>query len=188
MMQAHSYIVLALFSILGIALLSVVVFRKKDQFRFLGTPPIDKFLFLSGKITLFTNWGFFLFKALSPKSGYITVPQWLSWGAVGLLSIGSALMIIALFELGSSLRVGLPREATCLKTSGIYRFSRNPLYLGVYLITLASCLYIPDLVNVTFGLYGMYIHHMIAKSEEQFLTQRFGEEWKRYCSKTRRYF
>ena len=186
-MPVHSYIVLSLFTLMGIALLSVVILRKKDKYRFLGTPPIDKFFFLSGKITLFTNWGFFIYKAILPKSGYVMVPSWLSWTATGALLVGSVLMIIALFELGASLRVGLPKEETRLKTDGIYCFSRNPLYLGVFLITIGSCLYIPDLINISFGLYGIYIHHLITVGEEKFLDQRFGEEWKNYCRTTRRY-
>jgi len=186
-MPIHSYIVLSLFTILGISLGMVIVFRKKDEFGFLGTPPIDKFFFLTGKITLFTNWGFFIYKAISPDSGYVTVPPWLSWSATVLMAAGSVLMIIALFELGSSLRVGLPKEETHLQTKGIYRFSRNPLYLGVYLITLGSCLYIPDLINIFFGLYGICIHHMITIGEEKFLDHKFGDEWKNYSKRTRRY-
>ncbi len=186
-MLLYSYIVLSLFTLLGISLLLVVIFRRKDKFRFLGTPPIDRFIFMSGKITLFTNWGFFIYKAISPNTGYIIVPSWLAWVATGLLLIGSTLMIIALFELGESLRVGIPKEETRLKTTGIYRFSRNPLYVGVYLITIGSCLYIPDLINISFGLYGIYVHHLITIGEEKFLKKKFEPGWKTYKEKTRRY-
>lgn len=187
-MTFHSFLVLSLFTVLGISLLIRVLALRKDKLNFFGIPSIDKFYFNSGKISLFTNWGFFIYKAILPKSGYIIVPGYLSWGATILLFFGTLLMIIASFKLGEALKVGLPKEETQLKTNGIYRYSRNPLYLGVFLITLGSCLYFPDLINVSFGLFAIYMHHLIVLGEEKFLGEKFGSEWKNYRIKTRRYF
>jgi len=186
-MPLHSYFVLSAFILLGVSLIVIVLVSKNEDSKFLGTPTIDKFLFISGKIALFISWGLFMNKALFPKSGYIPVPAFLSWGATLLLWIGTGIVIAAFYSLGESLKVGLPIEETKLKTHGIYRFSRNPLYAGVCLINIASCLYFPDLVNIVFTIFGLYIHHQIVIGEEKFLESRFGSAWEEYHDKVRRY-
>jgi len=133
------------------------------------------------------SWGLFLVKALLPKLGYIPVPPILCWIATGLLWVGAFMTALAIIGLGKSLKVGLPDTATTLKTRGIYSFSRNPLYTGVYLITIGSVLYFPDLINFSFTIFSIYIHHQIIKSEENFLKERFGAQWEDYRLRVRRY-
>lgn len=187
-MPIHSYIVLALFVILGITLFARIMSLRKLKPDLLGTPPIDKYLFIAGKITLVTNWGFFIYKAIFPATGYISVPASLPWIATILLLLGTLIMISAIYNLGTSLKVGLPVEIPQLKTTGIYAFSRNPLYLGGYLITIGSCIYFPDLINISFGLFAIIIHHLIILAEEKCLNEKLGDQWRYYREKTRRYF
>jgi protein-S-isoprenylcysteine O-methyltransferase Ste14 len=105
-----------------------------------------------------------------------------------LVSVGSIFLIIAFRDLGDSLRVGLPGEETLLKTKGIYRFSRNPIYVGVDLIAIASVLFIPGIINIVCAIIGIAVHHAIILSEEKFLEGCFGKDWLSYKRKTRRYF
>ena len=185
--MAYRYFVILAFIVLGITLTIQILKLRWNGERFLGKPTIEKFNFFTGKLTLFTSWGLFIFKALSPDTGYISVPGPLSWFAVALLWAGTLIMSVSFFELGQSLKIGIPETPTRLKTTGIYHFSRNPLYLGVYLITFGSCIYFPDLINITFAFYGMYMHHRIVLGEELFLSSRFGPEWEDYKKRTRRY-
>ena len=186
-MPIHSYAVLLAFTLLGIILgLLVATIRRKD-IDLLGKPTIDRFYFYSGKFSLFACWGLFILKAILPTIGYISVPRHIAWLGVGLLYLGCILMVFSFYSLGDALKVGLPDATTKLKTSGIYRFSRNPLYLSIFLICLASCIYLPDLLNVTFAIYGMVIHHNIVKGEETFLARRFGVDWENYASRVHRY-
>ena len=128
-----------------------------------------------------------MLKAIYPGSGYLNVPIGLSWTAVVLLYIGTFIVSVSLFNLGKSLFVGLPVQETMLQTHGLYRMSRNPLYVGVHIIAIASCLYFPDLINIACAIYGMIMHHRITLGEEKFLANRFGESWMAYKSKVRRY-
>jgi protein-S-isoprenylcysteine O-methyltransferase Ste14 len=105
-----------------------------------------------------------------------------------LVSFGAVLLILAFRDLGDSLRVGLPGEATMLKTNGIYQLSRNPIYVGVDLIAIASVLFIPGIINTACAIAGIAVHHAIILSEEKFLEGRFGNDWLNYKRKTRRYF
>lgn len=183
----HRYFVIAGFCLLGIMFFFMVMVYKRKGFHLIGIPTLEKFYFITGKIALFTPWALFIIKAISPKTGYIIVPPAMSWSAVILLYSGSIILFLGMLTLKESLKVGLPEEKTSLKTRGIYRISRNPIYVGAFLISLGSCLYFPDLVNVAFTLYGIYIHHRIILSEEKFLQARFTEHWNQYKLKVRRY-
>lgn len=126
-------------------------------------------------------------KALYPGLGYLQPLQFLDCVSVALLYAGAALMIAGLWSLGTALRLGLPRNTTILVTTGIYRFTRNPLYAGAIIIAVASCCYFPDLINITFTIYGTIIHHLIILEEEKYLNSNFGEQYEAYQKKVRRY-
>jgi protein-S-isoprenylcysteine O-methyltransferase Ste14 len=186
-MPTHSIVVFVCFSLLGLTLMiNGIIFRRRGK-TVIGKPTIDRLLFLAGKLTTFYTWIMFVMKAIFPTIGYITVPMWLSWVAVALLIIASLIMSFAFITLGKALIVGIPIGETELKTGFIYRISRNPIYLGVYLINIASSLYFPNLINITFALVGIYFHHRIVLAEEVFLRERFGAEWEQYSQRVRRY-
>ncbi len=104
-----------------------------------------------------------------------------------LAAAGLLLLILGFASLGRSVAVGLPEEETHLKTGGVYRFTRNPMYLGGYIICLGSCLYTPHLLNILFAATAIGVHHLIVTREEQFLTQRFGLQWLDYSRRVPRY-
>ena len=186
-MPIHSFVVLLAFTISGMVLLVRAIQLKQLGADLLGVPTIEAFDFYSGKIAIFTSWGLFILKAIFPNLGYVIVPDYLSWIATGMLWLGTLSISMALLDLGRSLKVGLPIGETMLMTGGLYRISRNPIYTSVHLIAIASCLYFPDLINISFTLYGILIHHKIIRSEELFLARRFGNDWKIYRGRVRRY-
>ncbi|WP_082305005.1 isoprenylcysteine carboxylmethyltransferase family protein [Persicobacter sp. CCB-QB2] len=89
--------------------------------------------------------------------------------------------------LGSSLRFGLPREQTKLKTSGPYRFSRNPIYLGLYLIIFAAALALNLWWAWAIAILNFIVYHRIIQAEESFLAEKFGDPYRDYCQSVRRY-
>jgi protein-S-isoprenylcysteine O-methyltransferase Ste14 len=187
-MQISSLIILSGFTLMGIFLLYNGMILSKKGVKALGRPTIHPVFFYIGKISLFTSWGFLIVNAVlamsATPSAYICYPV----PAAVLSSIGSIFMIFAFRDLGDSLRVGLPGETTSLKTKGIYRVSRNPIYVGVDMIAIASVLFVPEIVNIICAIVGIAVHHLIILSEEKFLKGRFGEDWLNYKRKTRRYF
>jgi protein-S-isoprenylcysteine O-methyltransferase Ste14 len=186
-MPGHSYLVLGAFTFLLLVFVLQIIRLRNSGSEFLGTPTIEKRYFYSGKTAIFSTWALFIVKALNPMLGFIYLPDLLSWTAAGILCCGILILAISFFNLGKALKVGLPGQETSLQTHGLYRLSRNPLYVGVYIISVASCIYFPDLINIFFTIYGIYIHHMIIRQEERFLAGRFGADWLVYSARVRRY-
>jgi len=186
-MGLASYFILVPFLIMGVILIIRLIALRYAESEILGYAPIVKIHFYCGKIALFSTWLFFIAKALKPTLGYIEPPDYLIWTAIALLYIGAAGMISGMLELGLSLKIGLPVQNITLKTKGIYRISRNPLYASAIIIAIASCLCFPDLINVTFTVYGIIIHHHIIMGEEKYLKSQFGINYENYREKVHRY-
>ena len=80
------------------------------------------------------------------------------------------------------------KPARALITDGLYRYSRNPIYLSFYLIQAGMGLFLAQGwmvlgVIVTEG----WIYRLVIKREEAYLEQAFGDEYRRYKSRVRRY-
>lgn len=80
------------------------------------------------------------------------------------------------------------RESTALITDGLYRFSRNPIYLSMVVLLCGEAIALgslsPWLVPMTFAtlVSAQFIQH-----EEAMLTETFGDEYLDYCQRVRRW-
>ena len=80
------------------------------------------------------------------------------------------------------------RPTTAIVTSGPFRFSRNPLYLALTVLYLGLTL----AVNTWWGVFVLVplliiMHRGIVLREERYLEVKFGESYRQYRSKVRRY-
>lgn len=81
-----------------------------------------------------------------------------------------------------------PERASALVESGIYRYTRNPMYLGFLLILLAWALLLGSPVAIL-GVPGfiLYMNRFQIVPEERALTALFGTAFRRYCARVRRW-
>jgi protein-S-isoprenylcysteine O-methyltransferase Ste14 len=186
-METHRLVIMAACCVLGLSTIILGAGISRTGISMLGKPAIDKYFFYSGKLSLVLSLLLLLSKAIFPGMGLIAVPPALSLVAAILFCAGAILFIFAFAGLGSSLRVGIPGEDTSLRTTGIYRFSRNPMYVSIFIMCAASVLYYPNQVNLVLMLYGIFVHHWIILAEEKFLAEKFGRQWEEYRQKVRRY-
>ncbi len=153
----------------------------------IGKTTIHPLFFYTGKISGYITWILFL---LSIFNIFIISRQpieFLKISSYMLFTIGLIIVVISLINLGRSTRLGLPSENTILKINGLYRFSRNPMYLGFDLLTLASIVFIANIIIAIIGVYSIIIYNFIIIGEEKFLEKRFGSEYINYKRKVRRY-
>lgn len=89
----------------------------------------------------------------------------------------------------SSWRAGVDLDTkSALITEGVYRFSRNPAFLGFDLFYWGFALYFPTLPVIIAALILPLLFHLQILEEEKSLELIFGEGYIKYKGKTRRYF
>jgi len=128
---------------------------------------------------------------LAPPILDAVVLRSVAWKAAGALFAAAAVIIYALglFALSTSWRLGIDREAPGpLITRGIFRRTRNPIYVAFDLCLLASFLVIGrPAIFVLAGLLAALLHEQILQ-EERFLAQRHGEAFREYAARVGRYW
>ena len=152
-----------------------------------GEPPIDRRIFYLSKYAILGLWGTMVVQSWGVNLSLVQAPGW-SRGISLLLWVGGFLLLfIGRLGLADSFRIGSPKESTRLKVDGLFRFSRNPMYVGVYATILASILYTLNPIVFLVGVFVVAVHHRIVLAEEQHLQKTFGQEYADYCSRVRRY-
>ena len=151
----------------------------------LGKSPIPVPLLITGKLAMLCCWLFFIVKIQGIEMLYDSTSTQIIAGVI-ILS-GVLFIVLGFICLGNSVSVGLPREKTEFRTHGIFCITRNPLYLGGFLICAASCLYSVHPLNFILFAIAYAIHHSIILKEEKFLEKTFGNQWLEYKKQVPRY-
>lgn len=112
-------------------------------------------------------------------------------GAVilGLVGLGiSILGIISFRRANTTIAPGKSAEASALVTSGIYRFTRNPMYLGTFIVLIGWGVLLGNVAAI-FGafIYILYISRYQIQPEERRLQDKFGDEFIAYRAAVRRW-
>jgi protein-S-isoprenylcysteine O-methyltransferase Ste14 len=153
----------------------------------IGRETIHPLLFYSGKASGYLAWILLLLSICRIVSIGSTPLQWLQYASYVLLALGVGTTTMSLINLGSSTRLGLPDEPTSFRHKGLYRISRNPMYVGFNMVTASSMIFHWNVVVALLGLYSIVTYHMIILGEERFLEGRFGKEYQDYKRRVRRY-
>jgi protein-S-isoprenylcysteine O-methyltransferase Ste14 len=81
-----------------------------------------------------------------------------------------------------------PGRASTLVTGGVYRFSRNPMYVGMALLLIALAVYLSALIPCAGPvLFVLYITRFQIQPEERVLEGIFGAEYSAYAARVRRW-
>jgi protein-S-isoprenylcysteine O-methyltransferase Ste14 len=90
--------------------------------------------------------------------------------------------------MGNSWRIGIDEEKkTPLVQSGLFRFSRNPIFLGMIITLLGVFLTIPNALTLLFLSLGFVLIQIQVRLEEEFLTRTQGEGYAEYRRQVRRW-
>lgn len=112
---------------------------------------------------------------------YSIAGVFLLFGLVGVVSGGISFRLA-----GTTVNPMKPELARNLVTSGIYRISRNPMYVGLAIILCAWSMVLGSLWLLPFViLFIIYIHRFQIIPEEKALINAFGNEFKSYKKQVR---
>jgi protein-S-isoprenylcysteine O-methyltransferase Ste14 len=124
-----------------------------------------------------------------PRFG-VTIPaRGVFAGVLFIIGISIALAGVAAFRRARTTVNPLkPETASSLVTSGIYRFTRNPMYLGLLFALLAWSVLLANLLTLIFlPLFVLYMNRFQIAAEEAALAARFDEAFHAYRSRVRRW-
>jgi protein-S-isoprenylcysteine O-methyltransferase Ste14 len=152
-----------------------------------GDPPIKKLPFVCSKYTIIVIWAATVLHCWNIGFPLIQVPFLPRLLGLCLWILGFSLLFAGRFKLGRSFRIGSPKEGTSLVTDGLFRFSRNPMYVGVYTTICASVIYTLNPLVLCAGVFVIAVHHKIILAEERHMLGVFGQTYGDYCHRVRRY-
>ena len=174
---------------LGMVLTRVMIMRRRG-IQAMNFGKIDKTDFLIPPFALFYFYTVFAhafnFPAVSMQELFRS--EMIAWVGVFLCLAGLLLLLWSLISFGQSFRVGIDIEhPDKLITSGVFAFSRNPIYVAFASILLGQFLIFPNWILLVYLGAGIWLFHRQVLREEDYLKQHYGSEYLEYCKRVRRY-
>lgn len=116
-------------------------------------------------------------------------PQAVRILGVTLAVLGDIVFSLAVWTMRDSWRAGIAQEdKTEMVTTGIYKLSRNPAFLGFNLVYIGILLIFFNWILCAITILAMVMLHLQILQEEKYLPTVFGEDYLTYKSKVGRYF
>ncbi len=124
----------------------------------------------------------------APAEGESSLRAAVSWGLAGLGVLAVALGMVAFRRAKTTINPVNIEAASSVVTSGIYRYTRNPMYVGLTLALVGWALHLwLRFVLVGPVLFVLYITRFQIIPEERVLRSKFGEEYRKYQERVRRW-
>jgi len=174
---------------LGMVLTRVLMMRRRG-IEAMNFGKIDKKDFLIPPFALFY---FYLVFAAAFHFPTVSSQQFfhseiVSWIGVFFCIAGLLLILWSLVSFGQSFRIGIDTEhPDKLITSGVFAFSRNPIYVAFAFILLGQFLVFSNWILSVYMVAGVWLLHRQVSLEEEYLKKHYGQEYLDYCSQVRRY-
>lgn len=102
--------------------------------------------------------------------------------------LGDIVFLASVICMRDSWRAGIPdSDKTELVTTGIYKFSRNPAFLGFDLQYIGVMLIYFNPLTAVFSAFAIVMLHLQILQEERYLLSAFGEPYQQYKNRVFRY-
>lgn len=112
----------------------------------------------------------------------------MAWIGVLFCLGGLMLLVWSIISFGESFRVGIDIDHPAdLVTTGAFCISRNPIYVGFWLVLLGQFLIFPNWILLIYMGAATWLFHRQVLREEGFLKNNYGAEYTEYCYRVRRY-
>lgn len=135
----------------------------------------------------------FVFSFLEGYYHWLSPITWMNSSM--LIIIGIALLVLALIwvlvaqlQMGDSWRIGIDEKSeSALVQHGLFGVSRNPIFLGMLVMLVGMLLILPTAATLTVSALGFVLIHVQVRLEEDFLAEKYGEDYRRYQMSVRRW-
>ncbi len=147
----------------------------------LKVPPAVQFAFFAFSMWLIDRW-------LPADHIEFSYQHFLSW-VLFFIAVAIGIMAIYSFKRAqTTIDPTQPDKASSLVIVGLYRYTRNPMYLAMLLVLVSFVLRLGNLYTLTMAVaYVIFITEFQIKPEEKALLALFGDQYESYKTKVRRW-
>lgn len=142
-----------------------------------------------GVVALLTGGLMWVTKTVTPPLAFDFPGRWL--GAAVLFGLGAASAgwgVAAFRRAQTTMSPTAPERVAALVTTGIYRWTRNPMYAGLVLAAAGWALGLGNAAAfVGVPALAAYLQRFQIRPEERVLAARFGADYAAYCARVRRW-
>ena len=180
---------LTLLLLLGMVLVRALLMRR-EGIKAIKFGRIDKKDFLIPPFAIFY---FYIVFAAAFHFPAITEQEFfqsgaVSWAGALLCLAGLVLLLLSLISLGKSFRVGIdPDHPDKLVTTGVFAYSRNPIYVAFGFVLLGQFLLFSNWILLVYIVAAPWLFHRQVSREEEYLRAHYGRQYSAYCDRVRRY-
>jgi protein-S-isoprenylcysteine O-methyltransferase Ste14 len=175
--------IVRLFLLAALLAAAFLVFaRVRSDYRVHGklTPPIAIL-----QVGYFFVYALSSYAFLDSRFSHINTNGFLFLLALVLMLIGFLVVVLSMPFLGQR---SFGRQVGSLRTTGIYKYCRNPQLVGGFLFIIGYALLWPNWLGFLWACLWLVISHQMVRGEEEHLQRIFGDEYRDYCRRTPRYF
>jgi protein-S-isoprenylcysteine O-methyltransferase Ste14 len=127
-------------------------------------------------------------------SHILGAPDWashplLAWTGAAIMIVSAALIFVAQIQMGASWRVGVPKEGPgALVAHGLYRWSRNPIFVGMLGALVGLFLSAPHIGTAALLAATWMVALIQVRIEEEALRESHGAAYETYARDVGRWF
>ncbi|WP_211753484.1 methyltransferase family protein [Nitrosomonas aestuarii] len=111
--------------------------------------------------------------------------------AIVMASAGAAIAffgVLAFRSVGTTVDPRVPNQSTTLVVHGVYRVSRNPMYVGFFLVLCAWGVFLSNVAAlVMLPVFVLYMNRFQIGPEERHMSEKFEDAYRRYRGTVRRW-
>ncbi|WIV12406.1 isoprenylcysteine carboxylmethyltransferase family protein [Proteiniborus sp. MB09-C3] len=125
---------------------------------------------------------------ISSIVGFLFINTYSTYIGIIITALGVGIFILATIFMKNSWRVGIDKNTkTSLVTGGIYKFSRNPAFVGFDLMFIGLFATYPNILTLSVLIVNIFAFHLLILQEEKHLFSMFGNEYEVYKRRVPRY-
>jgi len=114
-----------------------------------------------------------------------------AWWSAGIAVLGLGIVVLGVMKFSAARTTvdpRVPEQSASLVVGGVYRYSRNPMYLGFFLVLCAWGLILGNVLSLLFlPAFIVYMNRFQIVPEEQSMSKKFAESYTQYRSEVRRW-
>jgi protein-S-isoprenylcysteine O-methyltransferase Ste14 len=114
--------------------------------------------------------------------------NWAMYAGMVLIHLSFFLILIAQLQMNKSWRMGIDeKNRTQLVTSGLFKISRNPIFLGIIISVIGIFLILPNMFTFAIMILTYFVIQVQVRLEEAFLEKQHGQKYLQYKQQVKRF-